>query len=1622
MTKSIKLRVLIYALLVALLFTNFSAIIVMPTSAAELDPAANSGSIVIEEGRAQAGKSVSLNILIEDNPGLAALSITLNYDKTALTLTNIKNGEIFPTLDTGRNLFWSADENCVENGVLATLTFEVNANAEKKDYTISAVLNESLDENYGDVEIAVVSGKITVYDILYGDVNGDGEVGAADVLMLRKYMANYDYETGTSTISVQAGADANGDGDVGAADVLMLRKYMANYDYDNGSSTIVLGPKVEEHKHTEVIDPAVAPTYESTGLTEGAHCSSCGAILKKQEVVEKLKGQEVYVEYDIYGSDAYLESVVAKKLAAGEAIHDNPEKINTTESGYTFLNIPSNAIPGYTFLGWYDGYGDNAVQIKTIEKGQEGNIQLYAHWKKVVYTVTFDSPDVDVTYTWYDEEKGEDTPLRNKARFTVDTGVKFTNPEIRGYTFVGWSIDGKIVSGIPVGFAGDVTVHANWTSDRNKGESIKALASPNIIEDMDNGRYYFVYEIGTIQKVPLAVLKYHGNPDTLTITKGQSYTTTIDETLVNKLAKTVSNATTTTSSWTLSEEWNQTASATNETDEQIGKTEGRVDSEGNVTGEKYYVSNVSGGSTAVSTNSGGSSSSSSKVTTGVSTGLTDSYHDESEINKSVDVNVKAGMGVGYGPFKAEVSAEMGANVSTHDKSTHDLVETRNTNVGTYRENNSSSYWDTNKSSSSSWNTTNSYETSAEASQSTELSKVISEIISNRYGYTSTDSHTENNSSTITKGGEETLTDEYEVTVEYSLETKTVSYEEETRTYTSPGYCRTILAGTAHVFAVVGYDISTSSYFTTTYTVLDNDTYVDLDFSAKDPTFNDCENAIIPFEVPYYVHEYISGIIARSEGLVVDPTTGYITEYEDPYKNIAVGIGHEQNIVIPEYISVDNGDGTYSAVRVRGIASTAFKGSKITGIYLPKYISEIPDGAFEGCANLNTVIGYGITDIGNNAFKGCKNLTTFVIDEYIKSLGENAFEDCMEVLATPANASVAEAVLNSGAKKITLDLTKLSESFDNKEVVIADSTEYFALFGGGKTFTNLQIESDAAETFISNITFAGNVDTPIKLSSDTITLGRVTVENAPGFALIIDSECAEVKLLGDINLSYKSANAVISKDVIFSKANSGVAGYMKVTGKYLICGTVTNEGMLQASGGIHSIDEDTFNSMLSSSIVAFDANGGSVAEESKTVYYDQYYGSLPTPTRENYTFTGWYTEAEGGVQITADSIVTALVNQTLYAHWSPNPFTIYFDANGGNVSPSSKTLTFGNALGSLPTPTRENYTFAGWYDVNGNRVYDSTVPGSATNFTVYAHWTPNTFTLYYDAKGGYVSTSSKTLTFGNSLGSLPTPTRDYYKFLGWYDANGNRVYDSTVPGSATNLTIYAYWEINPAYWVKAADMPENAQVVSRKWTYSFTETTESTSATLDGWVQTGNYWKEIGSGSVNYASFPSGFDTSNTYYKSFAKEAFTAYDDGSTKRVVTNTKDGWIYWHWMYNVHYANVTERAISSKKGTYNNLAYVYFYAIKSNVNCPELDKYYCNSQNIMGYNCHSILPKSTSPTDGMGCPRFFRFQCYLSSYVDYQKIYQYTKVTDNIESSTAISNGGQYSNVTEWVYCRSK
>ena len=149
-------------------------------------------------------------------------------------------------------------------------------------------------------------------------------------------------------------------------------------------------------------------------------------------------------------------------------------------------------------------------------------------------------------------------------------------------------------------------------------------------------------------------------------------------------------------------------------------------------------------------------------------------------------------------------------------------------------------------------------------------------------------------------------------------------------------------------------------------------------------------------------------------------------------------------------------------------------------------------------------------------------------------------------------------------------------------------------------------------------------------------------------------------------------------------------------------------------------------------VKYDVTGGIVSNGSKKVTYLGNYGDLESPKRDGYTFTGWYTAANGGTQITKDTKVEVTSDQTIYAHWTANSYAVTFNADGGTVTANTKTVTFGNAYGELPTPTRSGYTFAGWWTAvdSGEQISFNSAVKTASDHVLYAHWVLNSVSVSY----------------------------------------------------------------------------------------------------------------------------------------------------------------------------------------------------------------------------------------------------------------------------------------------------
>lgn len=140
---------------------------------------------------------------------------------------------------------------------------------------------------------------------------------------------------------------------------------------------------------------------------------------------------------------------------------------------------------------------------------------------------------------------------------------------------------------------------------------------------------------------------------------------------------------------------------------------------------------------------------------------------------------------------------------------------------------------------------------------------------------------------------------------------------------------------------------------------------------------------------------------------------------------------------------------------------------------------------------------------------------------------------------------------------------------------------------------------------------------------------------------------------------------------------------------------------------------------------------------------------------------------------------------LYAMWT-DVYTISYNANGGSGNMSSHTTWSGKNVNiKLNSFTKTGYSFVGWTTNSdgsddghgwtagwsGTWTYTDGQYGIANKqLKLYARWKNNTYTITYNNNGGSGCSSSKSVTYNSTIGSLCTPTRENYVFLGWFKSN------------------------------------------------------------------------------------------------------------------------------------------------------------------------------------------------------------------------------------------------------------
>ncbi len=183
-------------------------------------------------------------------------------------------------------------------------------------------------------------------------------------------------------------------------------------------------------------------------------------------------------------------------------------------------------------------------------------------------------------------------------------------------------------------------------------------------------------------------------------------------------------------------------------------------------------------------------------------------------------------------------------------------------------------------------------------------------------------------------------------------------------------------------------------------------------------------------------------------------------------------------------------------------------------------------------------------------------------------------------------------------------------------------------------------------------------------------------------------------------------------------------------------------------------------------------------------------------RKGYHALGWYYLDQDGKKQVFDENTVVTQDMKVFADFAMDTYRVDFVVDGQQTKSVEKL--FGSTLAEKDfpeAPVKPGYTFGGWFTEDDKEfTKDWVIEG---NLQLHPVFTANKYVVKFNANEGKVDTSSMEIVFDTSVGKLPVPTREGYKFAGWFDAEGNQITDDML------YTIPANAELK-AKWVKTAD--------------------------------------------------------------------------------------------------------------------------------------------------------------------------------------------------------------------------
>lgn len=471
---------------------------------------------------------------------------------------------------------------------------------------------------------------------------------------------------------------------------------------------------------------------------------------------------------------------------------------------------------------------------------------------------------------------------------------------------------------------------------------------------------------------------------------------------------------------------------------------------------------------------------------------------------------------------------------------------------------------------------------------------------------------------------------------------------------------------------------------------------------------------------------------------------------------------------------------------------------------PNIVSISEDGTVKGVSTGTATITATTTDVQENNRVVSNSIEITVIDSVkVTYISDNKVIDY--VVSLPGDQIDLKKLTKDGYTLIGYSYNEEVYSIENKYTVPQTDIELVAVWKPNSYQLTVELNGGSSSEDANGTYEYNSMINLVEPTKEGYTFTGWKVKEGNGVinnnVLTMGSEATIVEALWKINsyvLTIELNGGTSTQELNGTyEYNSIVDLVVPSRNGYLFTGWEIKEGNGVISGNTVTIGTQNIviraTWIIDGYILNVDLNGGTSTQKFDSRYEHNATIDLVSPTKKGYTFTGWEVTEGNGV-ISGNILTIGDETTTIKATWRINNYQLTVDLKGGTTTQRFNASYDYNSTVKLDVPTREGYIFVNW-DVVGGTIENNILTIDASNVTITAKWKSEEYVVTYYYDGGSAKEVNKTVKYDEAYGTLPTPVKKGYIFVGWY-ANlqlSDLITSSSIVTNAKNHILYAKYE-------------------------------------------------------------------------------------------------------------------------------------------------------------------------------------------------------------------------------------